>query len=54
MKGCLVRWGLFFVDASGSLGNLGWFEVVEERGLIRDGQVAEFQSKIKVGFRLEE
>jgi len=26
-----------------SLRNLGWFEVIEERGLIKEGQVAEFQ-----------
>lgn len=40
--------------ASKTLRNLGWFEVVEERGLIRDGQVAEFQVTIKVGFKLED
>ena len=40
--------------ASKTLRNLGWFEVVEQRGLIRDGQVAEFQITIKVGFKLED
>lgn len=40
--------------ASKTLRNLGWFEVVEERGLIKEGQVAEFQVKIKVGFKLED
>ena len=40
--------------ASKNLRNLGWFEVVEQRGLIKDGQVAEFQVKIKVGFKLED
>jgi len=40
--------------ASKTLRNLGWFEVVEQRGLIKDGQVSEFQVTIKVGFRLDE
>ena len=37
-----------------TLRNLCWFEVIEQRGLIKDGQVAEFQVKIKVGFKLED
>lgn len=40
--------------ASKTLRNLGWFEVVEERGMIKDGEIAEFQVTIKVGFRLED
>ena len=40
--------------ASKTLRNVGWFEVVEQRGLIKEGQVAEFQVTIKVGFRLDE
>jgi flavin-binding protein dodecin len=40
-------------EASKTVRNMGWFEVVEERGRIADGQVAEFQVTIKVGFRLE-
>ena len=40
--------------AAKTLRNLGWFQVVEERGLIKDGQIAEFQVTIKVGFRLED
>lgn len=40
--------------AGKNLRNLGWFQVVEERGLIKDGQVAEFQVTIKIGFRLED
>ena len=40
--------------ASGSIRHMGWFEVIEQRGLIKDGQVAEFQVTIKVGFKLEE
>jgi hypothetical protein len=40
--------------ASKSLRNLNWFQVTEERGLIKDGQVAEFQVTIKIGFKLED
>lgn len=40
--------------ASKTLRNLGWFEVIEQRGRIKDGQVSEFQVKIKVGFKLED
>lgn len=40
--------------AGKSLRNLGWFQVIEERGLIKDGEVAEFQVTIKVGFKLED
>jgi len=39
--------------ASETLRNLDWFEVVNQRGFIRDGKVAEFQVVVKVGFRLE-
>ena len=31
-----------------------WFEVVETRGAIRDGAVAEWQVTIKIGFALED
>lgn len=40
--------------ASESLRNLDWFEVTEMRGRIADGKVAQYQVKMKVGFRLEE
>jgi flavin-binding protein dodecin len=39
--------------ASQSLRNLDWFEVTEMRGRIAKGRVAQYQVKIKVGFRLE-
>jgi flavin-binding protein dodecin len=32
---------------------MSWFEVVEQRGAIRDGKVAEFQVTIAIGFRIE-
>ena len=40
--------------ASKSLRNLDWFEVTEMRGRIEGDAVAQFQVKMKVGFRLEE
>jgi hypothetical protein len=40
--------------ASGTLKNLDWFEVVENRGRIREGKVTHYQVTLKVGFRLED
>jgi flavin-binding protein dodecin len=40
-------------EAAKTLRNMAWFEVVEERGRIVDGVVAEFQVTIKIGFRIE-
>ena len=40
--------------ASKSLRNLDWFEVVEMRGRIADGKIAQYQVKMNVGFRLED
>ncbi|HET6184055.1 MAG TPA: dodecin [Acetobacteraceae bacterium] len=36
-----------------TLRHLGWFEVVQVRGNIKDGKVAQYQVTIKAGFRLE-
>lgn len=38
--------------ASETLKAVDWFEVTEIRGLVQDGEVAQFQVKLKVGFRL--
>jgi flavin-binding protein dodecin len=38
---------------SGTLHNLGWFEVVQMRGDIKDGKVNRYQVTLKVGFALE-
>ena len=38
--------------ASQKLQSLDWFEVVETRGTIRDGGVAQFQVTLKIGFRI--
>jgi flavin-binding protein dodecin len=40
-------------DASASLRNLSWFEVLEMRGRIADGEVAEFQAKLQAGFKVD-
>jgi len=34
--------------------NMRWFEVVESRGQIEDGQVAHWQVTIKIGFTLDD
>jgi flavin-binding protein dodecin len=40
-------------EASKTVRHMDWFEVVNERGRIVDGQVQEFQVTIKVGFKIE-
>jgi hypothetical protein len=37
-----------------SIRHLGWFEVVQVRGHIEDGKVAQYQVTMKAGFRLED
>jgi flavin-binding protein dodecin len=39
--------------ASHTLRNMDWFEVVQLRGRIADGKVAQYQVTLKVGFRLD-
>lgn len=39
--------------ASRSIRHMSWFEVVEQRGAIKDGKVAEFQVTLRIGFKLE-
>lgn len=38
--------------AAETVKNMDWFEVIETRGHIKDGQVAHFQVIVKIGFRL--
>ena len=38
--------------ASETLHGLDWFEVVESRGTIQNGSVAQFQVTLKIGFRI--
>ncbi len=40
-------------EAAKSVRNLSWFEVVEQRGAIKAGKVAEFQVTVRIGFKLE-
>jgi len=40
--------------ASKTLKNLRWFEVIESRGHIEDGEIAHWQVTVKVGFTLED
>lgn len=46
-----VRNGI--TDAAKTLRNLDWFEVKEIRGHLDNGQVADWQVTLKLGFRLE-
>ena len=39
--------------AGRTLRNMDWFEVSEVRGHLVDGQVADWQVRIKIGFRLD-
>ena len=40
-------------DASKTVRNMDWFEVVAERGKIAGGKVEEFQVQLKIGFKIE-
>ncbi len=40
-------------EAAKTVRNMSWFEVVELRGSIQDGKVAEFQVTLRVGFKIE-
>ena len=46
-----VRSGI--AEASKTIRHMDWVEVVAERGRIVDGQVAEFQVTVKIGFKIE-
>ena len=40
--------------ASATIRHVDWFEVVQVRGQIAEGQVEHFQVSLKVGFRLDD
>ena len=40
-------------DASQTVRHMDWFEVDEMRGRLKDGEVAEFQVTVRIGFKLE-
>jgi dodecin len=39
--------------ASETIRNMRWFEVIESRGTIENGSVAEWQVTVKIGFTLD-
>lgn len=41
------------MEASKTVRHIDWFEVMEQRGHVKDGKVAEFQVVLKVGFKIE-
>ena len=47
IEGAIVR-------AGKTIRNLDWFEVKEIRGHIEDGEVAHYQVKLKIGFKLDD
>jgi hypothetical protein len=40
--------------AATTLRHLGWFEVVQMRGSIKDGKIHQYQVTLKAGFTLED
>jgi flavin-binding protein dodecin len=40
-------------EAKKTVRKMGWFEVVEQRGHIKDDKVDEYQVTLKVGFKIE-
>jgi len=40
--------------AARTVRNMGWFEVAEMRGAIKDGKVSQFQVTLKIGFKLDD
>jgi hypothetical protein len=40
-------------QASKTIRNMDWFEVIETRGHIENGKVGHFQVALKIGFTLE-
>jgi len=40
-------------EAGKSVRHTSWFEVVEQRGSIKDGKVHEFQVTVRIGFKVE-
>lgn len=39
--------------ASETIRDIGWFEVVQTRGHVEDGEIEHFQVTLKIGFTLE-
>ncbi|WP_433306544.1 dodecin [Actinoplanes sp. CA-030573] len=47
-----IRSGI--AKAAQTVRNIEWFETQEVRGQVVDGQVAHFQVRLKIGFRVED
>ena len=41
-------------EAGKTVHHMNWFEVIEERGAIKDSKVSEFQVTVRIGFKLEQ
>lgn len=41
------------VKASATIKHIDWYQVIESRGHVIDGEIAHFQVTLKVGFRIE-
>ena len=41
------------IEASKTVKQMQWFEVVSLRGTIQDGKVNTFQASVKIGFKIE-
>ena len=40
-------------ECNKSIEHMDWFEVIETRGHIQDGEIAHYQVTLKIGFRIE-
>ncbi len=41
-------------EAGKTVHHMSWFEVIEQRGAIKDSKVAEFQVTVRIGFKLDQ
>jgi flavin-binding protein dodecin len=40
-------------EASKTVRHMSWFEVLEQRGSVKDGKVGEYQVTLRIGFKIE-
>jgi len=40
-------------EAGRTVHHMNWFEVIEQRGAIKDSKVSEFQVTVRIGFKVE-
>lgn len=41
-------------EAGRTVHHMNWFEVIEQRGAIKDAKVAEFQVTVRIGFKVDQ